>query len=134
MKNKTGIWVDTKKAVVVKLHENNKSLKTIISEIDTRDRLVNDAGILPRIANNFPSFDKQKEHKHSNQEKHFFKVILDELTDSGDVVLFGPAEVKHRLEKEIKSGKNKKFNLRAVEDADSMTDKQISAWVTNYFK
>jgi hypothetical protein len=134
MTKKSGVWVDTKKALVVKLTEKDKTFKVIYSGIDGKDRSAGEGKKFGRFAKQFLSFEKRKQRKQSDLEKRYFKNILDEISGSEDLVLFGPSSTKHRLEKEIQSNSILKINLAGVEDADSMTDNQITAWVTDYFK
>ena len=130
---KSGVWVDAKKAIVVKLDQEDKTFKVIDSGIETRERTDGEKKKFGRFAHQFLSFEKRKQRKQADQEKRYFKVIIQELSGADDVVLFGPSSTKHKLEKEIKGMKNAPFNLKGVEDADSMTDNQVGAWVNQYF-
>ena len=131
---KSGIWVDTKKAIVVKLKDNDITFKVIDSGIESKERTPGDGKKFGRFANQFLSFEKRKQRKQSDLEKRYFKSIIDELAGSDDLVLFGPSGTKHRLEKEITANNALKINVSGVEDSDSMTDNQTVAWVTEYYK
>ena len=130
---KSGIWVDSKKAVVVNLKEEDKTFKVIDSGIDTRERIPGEGKKFGRFGNFFFSFENQKKRRMEEKEKMFFKSIIKEVKNSDDLVLFGPSSMKLKLEKQIISDKSNHINIKGVEDADSMTDNQISAWVTKYF-
>ena len=134
MSKKSGVWVDTKKALVVKLTEKDKTFKVIYSGIDGKERSPGEGKKFGRFAKQFLSFEKRKQRKQSDLEKRYFKNILNEISGSEDLVLFGPSNTKHRLEKEIQSNNILKINLAGVENADSMTDNQTVAWVAEYFK
>jgi hypothetical protein len=134
MTRKSGVWVDIKRAVIVKLEDDDRTFKTIDSEITTREREAGEGKKFGRFARQFISFENRKQRKQNEEEKRFFKSILDEVGNSGDLVLFGPSGIKHKLEKEINANKSLKLNLKSVEDADSMTDNQVAAWVSDYYK
>ena len=134
MGNKTGVWIDSKKAIVVELADNDKKVRTIESGFDSRERKEGEGKKFGRFAGQFLNFEKRKQRKQLKQEKSYFEKVLKILSRSEEVVLFGPAGTKVKLQKEIESRKNLPFNLKGVEDADSMTDNQVAAWVNDYFK
>ncbi len=131
--SKTGVWLDTKKAIVVKLEENDHTFKVIDSGIQTKEREEGETKKFGRFAKQFLSFEKNKQRKQSEQEKKFFKEILKEVANSESLVLFGPSNAKLKLEKEIRSNKSLKFDFQGAKDADSMTDNQVKAWVTDFY-
>ena len=58
---------------------------------------------------------------------------MKEIKGCSDLVVFGPSNMKRILAEEIRLEKELSDKLKGVEDADSMTDNQIGAWVTEYF-
>lgn len=134
MSSKTGVWLDSKKAVIVKLKDSESILKLIESGIEGREREPGQGKKFGRFGMHFISFEKSKQRKNAEKEKRYFKSIIDEIRSSQEVVVFGPSETKTKLEKEIIENKSLKIQLSAVKDADSMSDNQISAWVKDYFK
>ena len=134
MDKQAGIWIDSKKAVIVELVDGEKTLKTLASGIESREREPGETKKFGRFAKQFLSFEKRKQRKLINQEKKYFKSVLNGLTNFESIVLFGPSSTKRRLEKELSSNQTLKDKLKGVEDADSMTDNQVAAWVSEYFK
>jgi hypothetical protein len=133
MEKQVGIWIDTKKAKIVTLSGDQKHLKIIDSEIETRERIEGESKHFGRFGDAYLDFEKSKEQKIKKQAKDFFKLIVKEISTCDAIVIFGPAGMKHELEKEIKNDHQLSSKLKAVVAADSMTDNQISAWVVNYF-
>ena len=134
MDKQIGIWIDTKKAKIVTLEGDQKSLKIVDSDIDTRERVAGESKHFGRFGDQYHDQEKAKAQKMKSQTKDFFKAILHEISDFESIVIFGPANMKHELEKEIKNDHMLSAKLIGVETADSMTDNQTSAWVSNYFK
>ena len=130
---KSGVWIDSKKALIVKLTESGKSLKIIESGIESREREPGEGRSFGRFANQFLSTETRKKRRLINQEKPFFQSVLRELKDCDELVLFGPSNTKIKLYKEIKLIKDLKFDLKELEDADAMTDNQVKAWVGDYY-
>ena len=134
MEKQIGIWIDSKKAKIVTLNGVQKSLKTINSEIETRERIAGESKQFGRFGEQYIDNEKTREQKIKKQAKDFCRAILSELADCEAIVIFGPANMKHELEKEIKNDHILSTKLKAVVAADSMTDNQTSAWVMDYFK
>ena len=134
MKKQAGIWIDTKKAVIVFLEESGCTFKTIHSGIESRERIPGETKWFTRFGNQFLNFEKRKKNRRANEITRYLKTVMDELKDIREVVLFGPAEMKTELEKAIRKGPALSPVIRAVETADSMTENQIVAWVKNYYQ
>ena len=133
MGKQAGIWIDTKKAKIVKLDGSKKHLKTVNSDIETRERFEGESKQFGRFGDQYHDQERAKAQKMKNLTKDFFKNILQEVVDCESLVIFGPANMKNELEKEIKSHHELSSKLKGVETTDSMTDNQTTAWVVNYF-
>ena len=134
MEKQIGIWIDTKTAKLVTLAGEQKKLKIIESEIETRERVPGESNQPGRFGEQYLDNEKSKEQKIKKQAGDFFKTIMTELAGSDSIVIFGPAGMKNELEKEIKKDSQLSSKLKAVVSADSMTDNQTSAWVVDYFQ
>ena len=134
MDKQIGVWIDIKKAKIVTLQGNKKSLKVLNSEIETRERVAGGSKQPGRFGEQYLDNEKSKEQKIKKQARDFCKVVKQEIADCESMVIFGPANMKHELVKEIKNDHVLSSKLKGVVAADSMTDNQTSAWVVNYFK
>jgi hypothetical protein len=133
MKKKTGIWIDTKQAVVVFLEGSTHTIKTIHSNIESRERIPGETKWFTRFGNQFLNFEKRKKNRRANEIRNYLKDVVNEIRNTDELVLFGPAGMKTELEKAIWKETTHSPVIRAVETADSMTDNQIVAWVKNYY-
>lgn len=134
MKKQTGIWIDTKKAIIVYLKENNQEVKTIHSLIEGRIRIPGEVKWFTRFANQYLNFEKKKENRRSNEVRNYLKNVVQEIGDADELVLFGPAEMKKELDKMIRNDPALSGIISEVKAADSMTENQIVAWVKNYYQ
>jgi predicted metal-dependent hydrolase len=134
MKKQTGIWIDTKKAVIVFLEENNHTIKTIHSNIESRERVPGETKWFTRFGNQFLNFEKRKKNRRANKIREYLKKVVNEIKIVDGLVLFGPAGMKTELEKTIWKDTTHSPVIRAVETADSMSENQIVAWVKNYYQ
>lgn len=132
MKN-AGIWIDGNKAVIVKLPSD-----TVIEVSANIDNKVHHEGEGNKGTylggghhnNNEKKFEERKNH----QVKDYFKNVLNELKDSTNVYIFGPAEMKTHFKSYLEEDKNMALNINAIESAEKMTTNQIVAAVKTHFE
>ncbi|HEY9168790.1 MAG TPA: hypothetical protein VIN72_04825 [Lutibacter sp.] len=134
MKKNIGIWLDTQQAVIVELSNGEQIIKTIESNIDTRERIPGESKKYGRFGGQYITYEKNRENKKIEQTSKFMKILINEIKVCDAVVLFGPSIMKTIFEKEIKNNLNLIGKLIGVYDADSMTENQILAWVKDFYK
>ena len=135
MKNKTGIWIDSSRAIIVSL--SNGEEKTTEIESDVENRIYHDSegdkGSFSgsQHMNNENKFDE----RNDNQMNTFLKEVIAAVKEADELFVFGPAEAKIKLEKKIKEENTiDAGKLKAVETSDSMTMNQIIAKVKDFYK
>lgn len=130
---KTGIWIDTARAIIVNL--NNKEENVIEIESDVENSVYHegegDKGVFSgnRHSNNEGKFEERIKH----QLDDFFDEVIGHLNDVEAFMLFGPAEAKLKLQKKLESNNGLKSKLLAVETTDNMTTNQKVAYVKEFF-
>ncbi|MFA5299544.1 MAG: hypothetical protein WC389_15250 [Lutibacter sp.] len=134
MKENIGIWIDTQKAVIIQLFNGTQTIKTIESNIETRERIPGESKKYGRFGGHYITFEKNRENKKMEQTNQFIKILLNEIEDADAVVLFGPSIMKTIFEKEIKNNLNLIGKLAGAFDADSLTENQMAAWVKDFYK
>jgi len=133
MKTQTGVWLDKEKAIIINLSGGNHTIKTIESNIDTRERYPGETKRFGRFGGQFLSLENKKKNRVKKQITKYVQSIIEEIKNSNEIVLFGPAEMKTNLEKAILENNVLTGNLLAVKPADSMSKNQLVAWVTKYY-
>jgi len=132
MKN-VGIWIDKKEAKIVSIDAKNERLDTIMSDVEDFHA---SGGSGTRLKGG-PQ-DVVQDSKFMEREKHqlskFFNEVVEHISDADDIVIFGPAQVGQKLNKELLE-KHSQFQDKniAIEKADNMSDNQIIAWVKDYY-
>ena len=133
MEKQIGIWIDGSKAVIVKLHGNSENINTIESNIENRVHHEKEGDKGSFVG----SHHVNNEKKFNERRKHQLKKYLDDVTscvaDASDLYIFGPAETKTELEKNITGNKLLADKLKKVESCDHLTSNQIVAKVKEYF-
>ena len=131
---KTGIWLDKKKALIVKLENGKENFIAIKSNLE--DYHV--SGGSGAKAKGGPQ-DVVQDSKYLEREKHqlknYFKELASNLYDADEIALFGPAETSEKFNKDLKKKyKNIGVKVKEVKKADSMTSNQVVALVKKYYK
>ena len=129
-----GIWLDKEKAHIITIESGTETMNTIKSEIENYHI---HGGSGTRFKGG-PQ-DVVQDSKYLEREKHqlkvYFKEIASEIKNADACVIFGPAETKDKLNKELQEKyKNLSLKVQGVTVADSMTDNQLKAWVRDFFK
>jgi hypothetical protein len=133
MNKNVGVWIDSRKAVVVNYEGGVSSFLTIPSEIEKRVREeggVKDSG---KFGHQFHNHQKSREKKLERDRDAFIKSVINELKDADGIVIYGPSQMKNELKKGIMKVLHKADLIKDVLPADSLTDNQIVAMVVNYF-
>jgi hypothetical protein len=77
--------------------------------------------------------DDQLDNKFNEHLNKFYDKVIAHLRKAESVLIFGPGEAKHELEKRIAQTKIK-VRIVGVESADKMTERQVTSKVRNYFQ
>ena len=124
---KAGIWIDQKKAFIVRVAgEEYPLLLKIESKVESRVVKPGDAGIDKRSDNAFIDDQEKKQRRQRSELKHFFKEIISYLKDTDYIYLFGPGMAKEGLKNAIEVNQHLiKAKMLELENADKMTQKMI---------
>jgi hypothetical protein len=133
MKVKTGIWLDKRKAIVVKLIGKDSQVSTIDSNIETYNpkggsRSKEPYGPMMNIK------EKGYREREKHQSKIFFENIIEFISESDQIFICGPADMKNEFRKYLIVKPAFKAEIVGVEARDSMTENQIIADIKAIFK
>jgi len=133
MKN-IGIWLDSKKAYIVKVSDNNDSLVKVDSQIDFYNRTSTGGSRIKWGGTQDITHEKNYLEKEKHQFKKYFKTIVDSISDVESLALFGPADINEKFKKELLDNYPSISNkIVAVKKADSMTENEIRALIRDFF-
>ncbi|UNY98730.1 hypothetical protein MQE36_16835 [Zhouia spongiae] len=134
MATNIGIWIDKMKAYVVSINGADKSVEVVNSDVENYH-----PGGGSRSKTKWGPQDVVQDSKYTEREKHqlkrYFDEIVRKLQNADAVALFGPADTNLKLAKYIELHyKSLASKIRGVEKADSMTENQLMALITDYYK
>lgn len=142
MNTYVGLWIDQRKAYIFSLSkapwdiepQEKESFTTIASGVEKHLRL--SGGARSRKTPYGPqdiAVDSKIDDRRKNQLQDYYQKIIRHVQGAKKILIFGPGKAKTELEKELKKSKALAQKIIAVEIADKMTERQISAKVKKFF-
>ena len=133
-KRSTGVWLDKEKAIIVTLHNGDISVNTLLSNVE-HFHVSGGSGTRLKGGPQDVIQDSKYLEREKLQLKTYFKNLATEIKDVDALVLFGPAEIKDKFNKELNASyKDLSAKVKDVVTADSMTKRQVKAWVKAFYK
>jgi hypothetical protein len=128
----TGLWIDHRKAVIVRLTDQGEETRQIDSGVDHPELSANSPrSTNPYTRNDFVAEDKLQ-RKFASELSKFYDEVIACIRDADAVLILGPSEAKVELHKRLE-GKKLGDRVADVQAADKLTDHQIAASVRQYF-
>lgn len=126
-----GLWIDHKKAVIVTLSGKDEVIKKIPSDIGKLPWKEKGRGSSASSSQAILADDRllRRLTRHLNV---YYDQVSDYLAPAESVLIFGPGEAKGELKKRLERPGHR-GRVVAVETADKMTERQISANVRRFF-
>lgn len=131
---KLGIWIDQKEANLITLTKKSVQSKIIYSEIETRIREEGEKKQYGRFGDQYMVDEKGKENRIKEYTNKFLQKIIKELAVADEIILFGPAQMKFKLEKIITEDPLLALKLKATKTSGNMTHNQKLAYVRDFYK
>ena len=133
MKKQTGVWIDTSKAIIVKLENKQEDIIEVKSDIENSvyHKNMGKTGTFSgiRISDNESKFDEKKKH----QTASFLNNVIDKIRNDDEIYVFGPASIKTKLSQSIQKDKKLAPKLKLTETSAALTTNQIVAKVKEFY-
>ncbi len=134
MKKQVGVWIDTSRAVIVRLNGSSEITREIMSDIENRVHHFSEGDKGSFKGNLHISNEKKFEERKINQTQKYLDVVFDNIKDADSIFIFGPAEMKTKLKQKLEETKRNSNKLIVAETTDSMTTNQIIARVKKFYE
>jgi len=131
---KVGIWIDQKEANLITLTKNAIHSKTIYSDVETRIRTEGETKQFGRFGDQYLVDEKGKDNRVKEYTQKYMLRIVKELSKADEIFLFGPAQMKMKLEKLIAGLPELAVKLKDTKTAENMTHNQKLAYVKDFYK
>ena len=135
MEKQVGIWIDSKKAIIVTLEgQKEEKITEIDSEIENSVHHNKEGDKGTFSGSHHGDSETKFDNRKKQQTDYFLKSVLFYVKGSDYLYIFGPADTKIKLEQKIRDDKSlEKIHLKAVETTDSMTLNEIVAHVKDFY-
>lgn len=131
---KIGVWLDKERAIIVTLYNGQISMNTLLSNIDNYN-IQGGSGTRLKGGPQDVIHDSKYLEREKHQVKKYFNNIALDIKEANEIVLFGPAETRENFHKELNTYyKNISNKVKDVVKTDSMTMRQVKAWVKTFFE
>ena len=131
---KVGIWIDQKEADLITLTSNAIHTKTIYSDIESRIRIEGETKQFGRFGDQFLVDEKGKQNRVKEYTQRYLLRVVRELSKADEILLFGPAQMKMKMEKIILSMPELATKLKDTQTSENMTHNQKLAYVKDFYK
>lgn len=130
---KIGVWIDQKEANIISLIDKTIASKTIYSDVETRIRIEGEGKQFGRFGEQFLVDEKGKQNRIEEYTNRYLARVMKEIGNADEIMLFGPAQTKSKLEKMILGSPEIVAKLTEVRASEKMTDNQKIAYVKEFY-
>ena len=134
MVRKIGVWIDHRKAILVRFEDGVEHVEELDSEVEkhVRDAGGSSSGSGGHGPQDVVAGDK-RDRKFMNHLNTFYDRVIEQLEHTDGIVILGPGEAKGELDKRITSKEMRKHVL-LVEAADKLTAPQLVTKLRDCFQ
>ena len=125
MKKRVGLWLDRNKAVIVSIADNIEARRIITSDME---HYILYSTTVPGDG----SPENIRDRRFWNHLGEYYDKIIAHIGDATEIQIFGPEGAKYELQRNLEN-QGLAGSIVSVEDANQMTDIQISAKVQKRF-
>jgi stalled ribosome rescue protein Dom34 len=122
MKRVVAIWIDHKEAVIAAIADGAETTSRLESGVELGGGARGESGA-----------EDQRDRRFANHLRTYYDAVIAQVKDAGGILLLGPGEAKHELEKRIRD-EGLGERLVGVETTDKMTDHQVAASARERFQ
>jgi stalled ribosome rescue protein Dom34 len=120
MNRNVGVWIDHRKAVIVRLTDDTEEIHAIDSGMEKHIRY---AGGKP---------EDQQDRRFTNHLNEYYAEVIAALQDADSIFILGPGEAKGEFEKRLRA-ESSGARIVGIETLDKMPYDQIAAKVREHF-
>lgn len=132
MKQKAGLWIDHRKAVIVNIYDTKVEKLTLESTVEKQRGRINGIRSLAPFEDQMVLADDTQEKIFKDHIKKYYNLVCSKIRDAESLLIFGPGEAKIELKKFIDNNFRPKKEIQ-IAAADRMTEPQITARVLRHF-
>jgi hypothetical protein len=133
MKDKVGVWIDHRKAVIVSASADRVTARTLESNVGPHSRYSGRAGSPTPDGPQDEGGEKKYEERHGQQLDRYYDEVISLLGRPEALLILGPGEAKLQLRERLSRSKALSDCIVGIETTDKLTDPQIVAKVKEHY-
>jgi hypothetical protein len=133
MSAQMGLWIDHRKAIIVALTDQGEDLGMVISKVEKQLRRAGDSPLKGSYEPRQVPADDSRQRAFTGHLNIYYDAVIACIREAESILILGPGEAKGELKERLERNKLG-GRIAAIETADKMTDRQITAKVRKYFK
>ena len=131
MKATIGLWIDHRQAVIATVSADGATTMQIRSNAEKQPgRIAGVRSITPYASAQIPA-DDARERQFTGKLQRYYDAVIAAIRKAESILIFGPGEAKGELKKRLVHAKLGR-RIIAMETADKMTNRQVTAKVREY--
>ena len=128
-----GIFIDHKKAILVSIDGKNNTATEEIKMTESPARFSGESTDKTGMFRHTLDHQSRKQNKDQNEFRKFCKEIATRLKFANQIFIFGPAEGKYDLHREIEGRKSMSNVYVEIGSSDKMTKAEVIRTVQKHF-
>ena len=129
---KVGLWIDHKKAIVVKIMNGGEKIELLKSDVEKQLRRSGESPLKGHFDDLQVPADTIRQRALTGNLNTYYDMVIAKIQAAEAVLIIGPSEAKEELQKRMEKNHLGK-TIAGVEPADRMTTRQVAAKVRRYF-
>jgi len=123
-----GLWIDHRKAVIVKIAKEGETTQVIESNVERHAHFSVHPGVGEPHGSRAGAPEDTRERHFDGELAKYYEQVIATIRDAEEILIFGPGEAKGELKARLERD-GLASRIVGVETADKMTDPQIVAKV-----
>jgi hypothetical protein len=132
MTDKTGVWIDHRKAVVVTISSEGEHTTLITSKVEKHPERGGDSPLKGTYEARQVPADDSRQRALTGELNVYYDAVIAAIRNYDNLLIFGPGEAKDEFHKRLLKMRLG-ARVAAVQTDDKMTDGQIVAKVRAHF-
>jgi hypothetical protein len=124
-----GLWIDHRKAVVVRTADEDEAVLTVRSTVERQPSRFDGVKSTTRYESHSVAADDSRQRRFDGELTDYYDRVIAHLGGATAILILGPGEAKGELAKRLSHDAPRANRSIVVETAGRMTDRQIAARV-----
>jgi stalled ribosome rescue protein Dom34 len=133
MSVKVGIWIDHRKAVIVRLDGETVEVEALESGLEKRVRLAGGSRSRTLYGPQDIASESQRDRRYAKHVNEYYARVLKSVGRVSAILVFGPGEAKQELIDRIDEAARFRNASTEMKRSDKLTQRQIVARVKQHF-